>query len=115
MEPKHRKDHLLNNVTYDVIKHIVQIGLPALGTLYFTLSQLWNLPHPAEVVGTVAAINTFLGLLLGYSTKSYNNSESKYDGHIEISETDDKKSYMLNLHSDIDDLDTKKQVVFKVG
>lgn len=113
-EPKHRRDHILSNGSYDFIKHVVQIVLPAVGTLYFTLSQLWGLPHPAEVVGTIAAINTFLGLLLGYSSKSYNNSEDKYDGAIEITETKDTKTYGLVLNSDPENLDKKDQVIFKV-
>ena len=64
---------MLNNKTYDVLKWIAQIVLPALGALYFGLSQIWGLPFGEEVVGTIAVVDTFLGALLGISTAQYNN------------------------------------------
>ena len=62
----------LSNGAYDVLKWIAQILLPALGTLYFALSKIWGLPYAAEVVGTITAIDTFLGAILGISTVRYN-------------------------------------------
>ncbi len=64
----------LTNKTYDILKWIAQILLPAAGTLYFALSKFWGFPYSTEVVGTVAAIDTFLGALLGISTSQYNKS-----------------------------------------
>ena len=61
----------LNNKTYDVLKWIAQILLPALGTLYFALSRIWGFPYGEEIVGTIAAVDAFLGALLGLSSKSY--------------------------------------------
>lgn len=62
----------MNNKTYDILKWIAQILLPALGTLYFALSKIWGFPFATEVVGTIAAIDTFLGAVLGISTANYN-------------------------------------------
>ena len=62
----------LSNGTYDVLKWIAQILLPALGTLYFALSKLWGFPFATEVVGTIAALDTFLGAVLGISSINYN-------------------------------------------
>lgn len=62
----------MNDKIYDILKYIAQVVLPALGTLYFALAQLWNLSYPTEVVGTITAFDTFLGLLLGISTSKYN-------------------------------------------
>jgi hypothetical protein len=62
----------LSNNAYDILKWIAQILLPALGTLYFALSKIWGLPYSTEVVGTIAAVDTFLGALLGISTAEYN-------------------------------------------
>ncbi len=62
----------LSNSAYDILKWIAQILLPALGTLYFALSKIWGLPYSTEVVGTIAAVDTFLGALLGISTAEYN-------------------------------------------
>ena len=61
----------MNNQTYDVLKYIAQIVLPALGTLYFALSQIWGLPYGEEIVGTITAIDAFMGALLGISSAQY--------------------------------------------
>ena len=44
----------MSNEKYDFLKKVVEVGLPALGTLYFALSQIWGLPSGEEVVGTIA-------------------------------------------------------------
>lgn len=56
---------------YDTLKWIAMILLPALGTLYFALAKLWMLPYPEEVVGTISAIDVFLGALLGIVSSVY--------------------------------------------
>lgn len=66
---------MLTNKTYDTLKWIAQIVLPALGALYFGLSQIWGLPYGEEVVGTIAVVDTFLGALLGISTAQYNKTK----------------------------------------
>lgn len=66
---------MMSNKTYDVLKFIAQILLPALGTLYFALASIWNLPYGEQVVGTISAVDAFLGALLGISTKKYNEGE----------------------------------------
>ena len=62
----------MSNKVYDILKFIAQVGLPALGTLYFALAGIWNWPLGEQVVGTITAIDTFLGVLLGISTSKYN-------------------------------------------
>jgi hypothetical protein len=64
----------MSNETYDVLKWIAQIGLPALGALYFALAQIWALPYPEEIVGTIVAVDVFLGTFLGISTSQYNKN-----------------------------------------
>ena len=68
---------MLNNKVYDILKYIAQIVLPAIGTLYFAIAQIWKLPLGEEIVGTITAIDTFLGVLIGISTIQYNNKEGK--------------------------------------
>lgn len=65
----------MSNRTYDVLKFIAQIFLPALGTLYFALASIWNLPYGEQVVGTITAVDAFLGAILGISTKKYNEGD----------------------------------------
>lgn len=62
----------MSNKVYDILKWIALVALPALGTLYFALSKIWGLPYGTEIVGTISAIDTFLGALLGISTNVYN-------------------------------------------
>lgn len=61
----------MNNSTYDILKYIAQIVLPAVGTLYFALAKIWGLPYGTEIVGTITAVDAFLGALLKISTDSY--------------------------------------------
>lgn len=61
----------LSNKVYDVLKWIAQYLLPAAGALYFALSQIWGLPYGEEIVGTITAIDAFLGAILGVSTMNY--------------------------------------------
>ena len=61
----------MSDRTYQVLKWIALILLPALGTLYFAIAQIWGLPYAEQIVGTITAVDTFLGCLLGVSTSSY--------------------------------------------
>lgn len=61
----------MSNETYDILKFIAQILLPAIGTLYFALATIWGFPYGEQIVGTVTAIDAFLGTCLGISTKNY--------------------------------------------
>lgn len=66
---------LMSNKLYDVLKYIAQIVLPALATLYFALAKIWGFPYGTEIVGTIAAIDAFLGALLQISTNQYYKSQ----------------------------------------
>ena len=61
----------LSNRMYDILKWIAQILLPAIGTLYFALAQIWGFPYAEQIVGTLTAIDCFLGAILGISTAMY--------------------------------------------
>ena len=69
----------MSNKVYDVLKYVAQIVLPALGALYFALAKIWNFPYGTEVVGTIAAVDTFLGALLKISTDQYNKENQPPD------------------------------------
>lgn len=56
---------------YDVLKQVAMIWLPALGTLYFTIAGIWGIPDAENVIGTITAVDTALGAILGLSSKSY--------------------------------------------
>lgn len=61
----------MSNKTYDILKYIAQVVLPALGTLYFALASIWGFPYGEEIVGTITAIDTFMGVLLKISSDNY--------------------------------------------
>ena len=102
----------LNNKTYDVIKWIAQYFIPAAGTLYAALSKIWGFPYGSEVVGTLSAIDIFLGAVLGISSANYSG-----EGTLEIhadAETD-KDVYQLMLNVPVESLANRDSVTFKVS
>lgn len=68
----------MSDRTYDTLKIIAQIILPALGTLYFALAGIWELPYGEQIVGTITAVDTFLGALLKISSDRW----EKEQGHV---------------------------------
>lgn len=67
----------MSNRVYDILKYVALIVLPALATLYLTIATIWGLPYGEAVAGTITAIDTFLGAILGISSKRYAESEGK--------------------------------------
>lgn len=66
---------VLPDKVYDILKWIAMVVLPAIGTLYFALAGIWGFPFGEEVVGTITAVDTFLGALLGISTAQYTKTK----------------------------------------
>jgi len=113
------KEPLLNDSSYKAVKHTAALILPAVGTLYFAIAQIWHLPHAEEVIGTIAAVNTFFGVVLGVSSKSYNNSDVKpqYVGEVAFEavdgdETTKRMVTRLNTHPQV--IASMNQVTFGV-
>ena len=69
----------MNSKVYDVLKYIAQVVLPALGTLYFALSGIWGFPYGEQIVGTITAVDTFMGVLLKISSDNYYKQEDDYE------------------------------------
>ncbi len=65
----------MNNKTYDLLKWIAMYLLPAAGTLYFALAGIWGFPYGEEVVGTITAVDAFLGAVLGISSAKYKKEQ----------------------------------------
>ena len=82
---KHLKQgESMHNKTYDILKWVALVCLPATSALYVTLAALWHLPAPTEVAGTIAAVDTFLGVLLGVSSNKYQGTQPS--GALHVSE-----------------------------
>lgn len=106
---------LLKNKHYDLLKWLSLIVLPAVGTLYFGLSGIWDLPYGEQVVGTIVVLVTFLGVLLGVSSKTY---AEETVGNIEITEPngeDMSQTVYFNLNRDLDNLPAGRPVRFSVS
>jgi hypothetical protein len=101
----------LTGKTYDTLKWCAQIFFPALGTLYFGLAQIWDLPSAEEVVGTIVIIDAFLGVILGISQSNYQG-----EGTIDvIKKAGGGLTYSLELDGDPAELQHQKMVTFKVN
>ena len=61
----------LSNETYDLLKKVALIFLPALATLWLTVGKIWALPYTTEIGATVTAVSVFLGACLEVSSKNY--------------------------------------------
>lgn len=61
----------MSNKTYDILKYIAQIVLPAVAALYASLAGIWNLPYGEAIVGTISALDLFLGTLLQIKSRQY--------------------------------------------
>lgn len=104
---------LFSDKFYQFMKRVVQLGLPAGGTLYFSLAQIWGLPNAEQVVGSVAAVNLFLGILLGVSSKTYHNSEASNDGTLVVTPTEDGTQVRMKS-VDLEALASRQTITFKV-
>jgi hypothetical protein len=67
----------MSNKVYDVLKYIAMVVLPAIATLYFALAGIWGFPYGEEIVGTITAVDTFLGILLGISSANYKKENAE--------------------------------------
>lgn len=104
-----------NDKLYDKLKFLAQILLPALGTLYFALAGIWGLPGAEKAVGTILAVDTFLGVILQLSSTAYAKTEERFDGSINVMETPDTKTFELELKDHPEILENRKELLFKVN
>lgn len=61
----------MSNKTYDILKYIAQVALPAIATFYLAVAGIWGLPYAEQVGGTIMAVDTLLGTMLHISSKNY--------------------------------------------
>lgn len=109
----------LENDAYNVLKFIAQILLPAVATLYAALGPIWNLQDVEQIVATVSAIDTALGLILARSSQKYVPPlivPKQTDGRLLVDKTNPTKdTYSFELTTPLDTLDQKDHIVLEVG
>ncbi len=107
---------VMNDKVYDVLNNVVKLALPAIATFYAALSGLWNLPYALEVVGTITALATLLGVFLVIARSAYTGQPIDYDGVLTVNDTDPEKDVMrLNIDRTLAELGDKDSVTLKVS
>jgi hypothetical protein len=106
---------IMGHKLYDKLKATALVVLPALGSLYFALGNIWSWPNVEEVIGSITAIDTFLGALVGISSASYNRSNAKYDGSLNVITSEEgNKVFSLELDGDPEELEHKDAIMFRI-
>jgi len=104
---------IIKGKTYDQLKYLAQVILPALGTLYFALAGIWDLPSANEVVGTIVAVDTFLGVVLQISSNNFTSNTGK--GVLNVNSTEDGSVFQLEFDGDpVKEIEGKDRVIFDV-
>lgn len=106
---------VLSNSAYDALKWVALVALPALAVFYLAVAALWDLPKPQEVSGTIIALDTLLGLLLGVANKNYMNSDTRFDGVLNVDEKDNRLIHQLDIHTDPEVMATQDAITLKVN
>ena len=105
---------IMSNKTYDILKWIAQILLPALGALYFGLAKIWGFPYGEEIVGTFAVLALFFGTLIGISNANY-VKRGEFDGEVGIDTSNvDKDRVVLQFNQPLEKLQGKSLVTLNV-
>lgn len=99
----------MTNKTYDILKYVALLIMPALATFVNGVGIVWGIPHTNEVTATITAFGVFLGAALGISSKNYTP-----DTHGDIVVTGDKDVY-ANFEHDPSRLKDGDTIVLKVS
>lgn len=114
VSPDPTRNHLLSDQQYHTLNILAMVVFPAIGTLYFALAKIWGLPDATEVVGSIVAIDAFLGVLVKAGEASYDQSGARFGGAINVSQQAEKTVYTLELDHDPEELVDRDHVTFKV-
>lgn len=106
---------IFTNPLYDKLKFIALVLLPALGTLWFAVASIWGLPNTVQIVGTITAVDTFLGVILHLTTNSYYKNGQNFDGTMLVHDTPEKTTFSMELNTDPQDLPGKHSVELNVA
>lgn len=61
----------MNDKTYDILKRVALIVVPALATFVNAVGIVWGVPYTNEVTATITAFGVFIGAAIGVSSKNY--------------------------------------------
>lgn len=109
-----RSGVILSDNLYKTIKWAVGIVLPAAATLILALGEIWDWANMNQIVGTVTALTTFLGVVAGVSTFQYNESDAAFDGTMRVNRQGEGQLFDLILDEDPLNIAARKEIRFKV-
>ena len=66
-----------NSKVYDVLKYIQRIALPACAALYAALAGIWCFPYAEAIVGTISAVDVFLGAMLQLDYNAWRGGDAE--------------------------------------
>lgn len=91
----------ISDKTYDTLKWMALVAIPALEALWLTVGKAWGFPYLTEIGTTIAAVGLFLATLIGVSSHTYYNDVDEededdldYDEDQEMLTADLDESYM---------------------
>jgi hypothetical protein len=62
----------ISDKTYQILKWVAIIVMPALATFCVAMGEIWGIPYTTQIASTLTALATFLGALLGIASAQYN-------------------------------------------
>ena len=98
----------MNNKSYDILKRVALIVIPAMATFVNAAGVVWGLPYTNEITATITAFGVFLGAALGISSKNY---VPETHGNLVVTKHDDVYADFAAEPADLKDGDT---IVLKV-
>lgn len=98
----------MNDKTYDILKRVALIVVPALATFVNAVGIVWGVPYTNEVTATITAFGVFLGAVIGVSSKNY---EPDTHGNLVVTKHNDVYADFTAEPSNLKDGDT---IILKV-
>lgn len=107
----------IDNKFYDFLKYLALLVLPALGAVYFVLTEVSELPSPTRVLGALLIVILLLGIVLTLSSRAYAVSDARFDGQMDVQDIGDRTVVQMafNDQDQLMAVTGKKEVVFKVN
>lgn len=99
----------MNDKTYDILKRVALIVVPALATFVNAVGIVWGVPYTNEVTATITAFGVFLGAAIGVSSKNY---EPDTHGNLVVTKHNEVYADFTAEPSDLKDGDT---IILKVS
>lgn len=115
---KHVNKSPVSNGLYDILKRAAELGLPAAGTLYFAVAQIWGLPNADKVVGTIVAVNAFIGVVVVILNVKYDSPEGYFDGSVTVQvahQEGESNQFVLHMTDGLEAIEGKQQINLKVN